>query len=229
MLQNRSAAAGKAPLRAILLRTSWLVALAAETPAAPTQPAAVKLSLNRGRSRVVSWACSLSALMRVSPGEREEEEEKGVEELARAGQDRGGGGGGAGGTGESRDARLAKQEMPARRARPTVRGLNTAGEEEREGPAQVRCERGGTRPSRPPLGGAGETHGGGAARDPRGRVHAAVRRVGARTKGARGGGRCGEGRSKVPLGSPSLLPLARRGMNGGKWGELTSQGLTERR
>lgn len=52
-------------------------------------------------------------------------EEEGREEPARAGQERE----------YSRDASLAKPKMPAGGARLTVRGLNTAGEEEREGQA----------------------------------------------------------------------------------------------
>lgn len=213
MLHSRSAAAGKALLRAMLLRISLPVALAAEPPSAsPTQPAAVKSSLSPSCARLDGRARSLLAGVRESP--REPEEEGGESGRLR------GGGGGAGGRGDGGDARLAEQEMPARTARPTAPGLNTAREEEREGRARVRCERGVARPSRPPLGGAwGRARGRrGSARRPRPRRRARAR---ARAKGARGVRGCGAGRRERPLGRHSPLPPAWRGKAGGKHGELT--------
>ena len=144
MLQSRSAAAGKALLPAMLPQISLAVALAA----APTQPASVKSSLSRSCARLDGQACSRLLPVRVSPREREEEGGESRRLL--------GGAGGAGGRRDGGDARLAKREMPARTARPRARGLNTGREEEREGRARVRCERGVARSSRSPLGGAGQ-------------------------------------------------------------------------
>lgn len=143
MLQSRSVAARKALLGAMLLRTSPVVALAAETPAAaPTQTTDVKLSLSRSCSRVEDrrvvsrWGAS-------EPGRAE----GGGRERAGASGARGGG---TGERGDGRDARLATQQKPALTARPTVGGLNTA----RGRAGRVGCERGETRPSRQPLVGA---------------------------------------------------------------------------
>lgn len=116
------------------------------------------------------------------------------------------------------------QDWQSRRCQPaegdtTVRGLNIAGELEREGQAQVRCQQCVTVPSRPPLGGAGGTRGVGRRAAPEAESPRRTPR----------GSRRAKGRSKGPQGRHLPLPLARRGMNGGKCGELTYYGFTEPR
>lgn len=104
--------------------------------------------------------------------------------------------------------------------------------ERKSGKSGVRARRDETQPAA--TGGRCGARGGGAARElpptlPQGCVPAAVRKVGERAKGANGGGGCGEGCSEEPAGRHSPVPPAREGMGEGKWDELTSQGLTERR
>lgn len=135
MLHSRSAAAGKALLGAMLLRTSLPVALAAQPPSAsPTQPAAAKSSLSRSRARLDGRACSPLAPVRESPREPAREE-RGESRRRRGGE------GGAGRSEDGGDAGLAKQEMPARTPTPTAPGLNTAreGRAGREGASEVRA------------------------------------------------------------------------------------------
>ena len=96
------------------------------------QPAAVKVSLSGG---CACWDCGTLA-SRSSASEPGRARGKGRE---RAGASRKRGGG-AGARGDSGGARLAKPQMPARTARPTVRGLNTGrGRAGRAGASGVRA------------------------------------------------------------------------------------------
>lgn len=226
MLQSQRAAAAKALLRAMLLRTSLLrgkLLVPHLRNLGPSDPQLRCSSLSQSCSRLDGWERRFPAWV---PRSLREQEEEGAGRTGEAGP----GGGpagvsrarrwGAGGSGGGRDVRLAKL------ARPAVSGANRARTEEREGLAQARCERMvPARPGRPPLGGAVGSPGGGAARDPRVSVHSVVSPV-ERTRSGRVGLANPEKGTQRPLGRHS--PRAKGGFGGGKWGEQTMLGLTER-